>query len=277
MTRIDVLVADEQFAHAINASNGSSSVQNPYINWVRDEPSATDTKLYTDTSLKQAQTDYVKNKIAWLLESPIVTRRWYKWVQKNEQLFAAVLTFDQALLERNPDLYKLCPAGGTWIDSTEQYLYDKNKNISIIASGKKRYEGQKLRHKIIRRYQSRFDGVFGFGYQPVDNKLTALKDYRYSLIIENTRKDYYFSEKLIDALLTGVIPIYWGCPSIDEFFNIDGILSFKNIKELDTILENMSEQDYMARYEAIKDNFQRAQSYRYTEFHVKNILAQLAL
>ena len=34
----------------------------------------------------------------------------------------------------------------------------------------------------------------------------------------NGRGDYEFDEKLIDCFLTGTVPIFWGCPSIDKFF-----------------------------------------------------------
>jgi len=35
----------------------------------------------------------------------------------------------------------------------------------------------------------------------------ALTPYRYSVVIENVREPGYFSEKLVDALLCGTVPI----------------------------------------------------------------------
>jgi hypothetical protein len=66
----------------------------------------------------------------------------------------------------------------------------------------------------------------------------------FSIIIENSKEDYMFTEKLIDCFLTGTIPIYYGCPSIGLFFNDKGILHFNNYKECIDILKNISSELY---------------------------------
>jgi hypothetical protein len=50
----------------------------------------------------------------------------------------------------------------------------------------------------------RFDNYFGNAV----NKIETLSDYRYSLVIENSLE--YISEKLVDAILAGTVPIYVG-------------------------------------------------------------------
>ena len=50
----------------------------------------------------------------------------------------------------------------------------------------------------------RFDNYFG---NAID-KIETLSDYRYSLVIENSLE--YISEKLVDAILAGTVPIYVG-------------------------------------------------------------------
>ena len=57
------------------------------------------------------------------------------------------------------------------------------------------------------------------------DKIDGLRDYRYHFCIENIKRDYWFTEKLIDCFVTGTIPIYWGCPSI--FDNISELPEFK--------------------------------------------------
>ena len=64
-----------------------------------------------------------------------------------------------------------------------------------------------------------------------------------------------------DAVLCGTVPIYWGNKNsnINEFFNMDGIIMFETISELENILENVvSEEDYSQRLTAMKDNFNKA-------------------
>ena len=64
----------------------------------------------------------------------------------------------------------------------------------------------------------------GRGYQPFDTKESALGDYRFSVVIENTREAGYFSEKLIDCLICETLPIYWGAPDIEHFFDSRGMI-----------------------------------------------------
>ncbi len=46
------------------------------------------------------------------------------------------------------------------------------------------------------------------------------------------RADYYFSAKLINCFVHGVVPIYWGAPSIANFFNISGMLVFETLQQV---------------------------------------------
>ena len=44
------------------------------------------------------------------------------------------------------------------------------------------------------------------------------KDYAFTIAIENTSHDHYFTEKLINPFIYNTIPIYWGCKKVDEYF-----------------------------------------------------------
>jgi len=52
---------------------------------------------------------------------------------------------------------------------------------------------------------------------PVEDKWSALKNYRYTLAIENYHGLNYWSEKISDALLAWCMPIYWGCTNLSEY------------------------------------------------------------
>lgn len=45
---------------------------------------------------------------------------------------------------------------------------------------------------------------------PVNNKIKFLSIYKFSIANENTSADGYSSEKKIDSILSGTIPIYYG-------------------------------------------------------------------
>jgi hypothetical protein len=260
-------IVDVMFAHATYSTDYQDS---KYIEWNRyPVNSDDDIVFYTDYSLGKVGD---KNKsIAWLLESPDITTQSYDWIESNNYRFKNVLTHSRKLLEKGEN-YIFCPTGGCWIKPEDQKIYDKSKLVSIIASSKRITNGHMLRHNSIQIFRNKMD-VYGRGYNPVDYKLDALKDYAFSLTIENTNKDFYFTEKLIDCFMTGTVPIYWGCSSICKFFNPDGMIIFDNIRELKKILDGISLEQYAIMKDAIYDNFERAKNYLIAEdFIYKNYL-----
>ena len=71
----------------------------------------------------------------------------------------------------------------------------------------------------------------------------------------------YFTETLVDVFRQGTIPIFWGCPNIAEYFNKDGILHFNTGQELFDILDNISEDLYERKLEAVRENNELAKQY----------------
>jgi hypothetical protein len=256
-------IVDYMFAHAAYSTDYQES---EYIVWDRTPINLNDKYVfYTDHSLDRVQRN---NKInfAWLLESPDITSQSYKWISLNNKLFTKVLTHSKELLDRGEN-FIFCPTGGCWIKPNDQKIYDKSKLISIIASSKRMTHGHNLRHKVIQQFMDKLD-IYGRIYNPIDYKLTALKDYAFSITIENTNKDYYFTEKLIDCFMTGTVPIYWGCPSIGNFFNTDGMIFFDTVDDLFKIFENLSFDKYESMKNAIMDNFERAKEYLIAEDYI---------
>jgi hypothetical protein len=54
---------------------------------------------------------------------------------------------------------------------------------------------------------------------PVQDKNAFCRGYKFCLAFENSSASGYTTEKLIDAWMSGCIPIYWGDPRIGEVFN----------------------------------------------------------
>jgi len=255
-----IKIFDNNFAHAKYSTDFQDS---KYIWWDRlknyDENEPT---FFTDNFLNTNQ--YLKNSYAWLLEPPSINNFIYEYIKTNFYKFDNVLTYDKDLLDIGEN-FLFYPHGGCWIPPNEQKIYEKNKLISIIASSKNNTDGHKLRHQIINEYRNNID-VYGRGYNPVEIKTEALKDYMFSIVIENTKKDYYFSEKLIDCFRTGTIPIYYGCPSISNFFDEKGILTFDNLEELSIIINEICTSEYYYdRMDSIKNNFEESKKYLISE------------
>ena len=52
-------------------------------------------------------------------------------------------------------------------------------------------------------------------------KFDGLYDYKYSIALENCKKDNYITEKFTDCILCGTIPIYYGAKNVGDYFPKD--------------------------------------------------------
>ena len=86
-------------------------------------------------------------------------------------------------------------------------------------------------------------------------KSDALRDYMFSIEMENASLQNYFTEKILDCFATGTVPIYSGCSNIEEYFNPDGIIQYNDSRELTTILDSLDEATYHSKKKAIEENY----------------------
>jgi hypothetical protein len=250
-------ILDNTFSHSV-LGYCSDFQMSKNFEWDRSMTNSNESLVVTDNFLS-SNLPLSKNKIAWLIEPVCVAPQHYDYIKSNLMKYDYVLTHEKTLLDLGFNT-KFVPFGCCWIPEKDQKIYDKSKNISIISSSKTFTDGHKLRHSVIEKLGHKMD-VYGRGYSPVEFKLDGLKEYKFSIVIENCKRDYWFTEKLIDCFVTGTIPIYWGCPSIGDFFNTEGMLIFDNIEELDNLLKKCDENFYKSKIDIIKDNFNRAKNY----------------
>ena len=152
--------------------------------------------------------------------------------------------------------------------------YDqKTKRCSLVLSGKQELPGHVLRHQI-QAYSQGID-FYGWGSPGgfIDDKAVALKDYKYHFVIENIKAPHYFTEKLIDCLLTGCIPIYYGAPNIDKYFNVDGFIIFNDFADLQKL--KITNEDFEKRSNAILENFKLAHNYISSDDYLATKLLKL--
>jgi hypothetical protein len=142
-------------------------------------------------------------------------------------------------------------------------LHPKTKMVSMLASDHNFTAGHAVRHAsraAIRTgtYGGNTVDHYGRGTLLVDNPLEALRDYRYSIVVENSNEDFYFTDKLILCFTVGTIPIFWGLPSIHLFFDMEGIITFKDPSELPDIVASLTVEDYERRRPAMLKNMEKA-------------------
>jgi hypothetical protein len=217
--------------------------------------------IFTDEALDWLYTEASPRKAVWLLEPPEVNPDAYNAVASSavRSHVGFIHTWAEELL-RSDSQFVFAPYGTSWIAPEGRQLHIKSQMASIIASRHRTFEGQHLRHAVVDRYRDQLDAVLGNGYQPIEDKLEGLADFRYTVVIENVRRNYYFTEKLIDAFVTGTIPIYWGCPAIGRFFNTDGMIVCETLEDVGLALASASEADYQRRLPAITENLKIAAS-----------------
>jgi hypothetical protein len=119
----------------------------------------------------------------------------------------------------------------------------KNKDLSAIDSGKRHTPYHKFRADLITSFLKKHPKeIDGYGHicnnvLPYRDKTKGLMDYRYNLVLENGKTDFYFSEKFCDPLLFLTMPIYKGCKKIDKFFPKGSYIEFDDSKGIDYAID----------------------------------------
>lgn len=229
---------------------------------------------YVDRSLTQFH-------VGWFRESRAITPWVYRNAKRQYEYFDLLVTHDKKLLEID-NKFEYAACGGTWLTDEEIFLAEsskfidsKNSGVSIIASSKRSAVGHKLRHKVISSLarMNKFD-VYGHGYKPINSKHQALSSYQFSIVILNCAEPYYFTEALIDVLLSKTIPIFWGDSTIIREFDPNGVLFWNNLNDLKDILQIATPELYLSKLESINVNYTRALELMSTDNNFRKAIAR---
>tara|TARA_Y100000592_G_scaffold781_1_gene1260 strand:+ start:12155 stop:13915 length:1761 start_codon:yes stop_codon:yes gene_type:complete len=220
--------------------------------------------LFTDNYLNQDIISSVdsKIKVGWILEPPVIHPWPYNNVDSYINELDYLFTFSDELSEKYEKAITF-PWCSIRLNRDDWGVHEKTKQVSMIASNKTHATGHKLRHRVAKELSDKFNiDLWGGGYNffPQHGKILALKDYMFSIVIQNCQLDTFFTD-FVDPLATGTIPIFWGTRNVDKYFNPDGIIFFDTFDELESILGNLTEKDYYNRLEAVKDNYNRSKKY----------------
>ena len=212
-----------------------------------------------------------KFNVALIVESKFVKPDVYKRLYELENEFDLILTHDKEIIINFESKARYIPAdtitlGASYFGTNFQ---DKRNLISFNYSNKKDLPGHKLRHLISEKYNNVDSKVLhklGSGPEGIRivEKGEMLQSYYYSICIENSLYEDYFTEKILDCFISGVIPIYWGTSNIYKYFNERGIFRFESLAELDEIIKkikNNGKEIYKSMENFVEENFQIATSY----------------
>jgi hypothetical protein len=125
-------------------------------------------------------------------------------------------------------------------------LPEKSKVISIISSNKVITPGHRQRLKFALKVKKVFKDkvdLYGRGLVPMNYKWQALASYMYTIVVENSRYNDYFTEKLVDSFLAYTFPLYYGAPNINKYFDEESYITIdiNKPKESLSIIERLIE------------------------------------
>lgn len=207
----------------------------------------------------------------------------HDWVKNNGHAYSLVLTWNKDVVDvlnngvlfphgdRNIDL----PYCETFRDAERVF------EVSFLRGILNKIEGHHLRWRILdkedkvkipkkfypvlsdfdHKKNNRPDGndlpngnpIEGEGKKEVWNRKSM-----FHIAVENSKHNYYFTDKIVDCFCTKTLPIYWGAPKIGDYYNEKGIITFNTEDELVDILNNLTPEDYYSRLEYINENYENA-------------------
>jgi hypothetical protein len=208
-------------------------------------------------------------KILWVKESEEISKFKSHAIEHHKK-FDAVITYDEDIMNQCDNAYFM-EFGTAWIKDYDLST-TKKFQISHLTGFKEYTEGHLLRKKIhykqnriktpIDFYISQHGGVENsFNNKFLGESKNPLFDSQFHICIENSKQKNFFTEKLVDCLVTKTIPIYWGCANIEKFFDINGFFIAEDFDDIIKICNSLNEDSYRVRKEFIDKNFEISQKY----------------
>ena len=71
----------------------------------------------------------------------------------------------------------------------------------------------------------------------MDNAVEQYKPYKFALVFESYEISGYVTEKIVNAFLAGVVPIYWGNELVREIFNPQAFVNAADFENLESLAD----------------------------------------
>lgn len=192
----------------------------------------------------------------------------------HHEFYDLILCWNTKILERCPNARLFPQSVCTWMEYgykpwcdmnvPKQMECDASKKkfmASYLTSSKAWTPGHILRQKIYDQLPDQLGElkINKFKSPPwIPDKRMILDEYQFTITPENACHTNWFDDKIVDSLMAKTIPVFWGCPNIGDFFNLDGIIHFQTVEEMMCKLTMLTPGYYERHYLAVQDNFERA-------------------
>lgn len=204
----------------------------------------------------------------------------YAWQHQSD--FSVILTWNQTLLDNLPNAILSHSAEKKLDDNYIQSFAHNTERVfevTFLRGILDLVEGHKLRHKLfaleneITLTHTFWPVLDDFNWEtkarPGDDengnsiwgegkKQIWDRNSMFHVVIENTKHQNFYTEKIQDCFYTKTVPIYWGCPNIGEFWDDRGIINFNTEEEAVEIINKLTPEDYYSRLPYIQNNYEIA-------------------
>ncbi len=210
----------------------------------------------------------------------------YKWLQNGYDGFSRIITPDMKLAGPRimHDSLALPWHVNKSYDELASLKRPENKlgNISWVTSNAKERLGHQQRMKFLNALQGLIDfDLFGRGFNSIEDKLTGIYPYKYTLAVENYSGKYYWTEKISDCFLSWSMPIYYGCTNINAYFPKESYISIdiaKPKEAADIIKQAVNDRLWEKNLDAIEQSrnliLQKYQFFPYMAAKIREDLEQ---
>jgi len=170
--------------------------------------------------------------------------------------------------EETHDIYVQCPLYLLFLQTNPAIIdqlnppHEKNippNNASVVISNAHGEERLRFMDRVEQhmpvfyggKYKNNTDGVVnGHFNSPEMNEFYQRG--KFAITMENADRPYYITEKLVNGLRSGVVPVYWGTSRVKEFFNPKRFLHLKpgateeDISEMIKRMKSMTDEEYLS-------------------------------
>ena len=212
-------------------------------------------------------------RIVFLLEPPTFINLTAP-ILNNQHLFDYVLTHNEDILGASEKAI-LFEGLWSWVKELD-VKQTKKYEVSTVAGFKMISEGHTIRRELWANQQRiqcpkkfflshQHKGLENIDNNPIlgskmEDKISMF-DSQFHIAIESTKRTNFFTEKLLDALITKTVPIYYGCPNIGDWFNVKGMICVNTTEDIVSACNSLSEDTYASMLDNVEENFQIAKQY----------------
>lgn len=185
--------------------------------------------------LKNTSVQLPRERIWGLIQEP--PNEIYKCMHSGQAAFGRVYNqaFDDFPRHRLAPPFIPWFVRGSWRQLWDAAVPEKSGLVSCITSRNTFFRGHVERLAFLDRAAAELGlEMFGRGIREIHQKWDAHAPFRYSVVLENYRNPYYWTEKITDCFLSWTMPIYYGCERLSCYFPEESFLQI-DIADSDSI------------------------------------------